>query len=680
MKSRFFLFLFALGAFMSAGCNFLLPDLVELEAPYSVYAEAREGAIYLSWYGDYQSEGYYVYRSAGTDGSYSLLQTLDSWEEYYEDTEVSIGSEYHYYITAYSGGFESAASETVSASPRIPQVTGLTAEIIGSDVHLSWDSISGVSGYRVAGSSSSWTNEDNYSFIAEVTSPEYVIYGASQSTYYYAVSAFAGDQEGDASDRVDGSMSALPRPQNLVEVSASYSEVELSWDPVDGAVSYSVYRDSYSSLSESDLLMADVSGTSFTDTALPGGTRAYYAVRAYRANGDSSSMSSSIQVTFPVVPVPTDLMVNTSADGKDLMLSWTGIDEPGVSYEIYRNTSSYVSTSSSYLVATVDSPSFIDTEPAPGDRRYYKVITVLGSRESSASSTAAGRVLTAPEDVAVGESGGTAEVSWYYSSTWPSSVQARIERTLAFVTPSYSVLGTVDASTRSFTDDTAVIGGSYVYRVTFVDGVGETFTDSADTTITGKVGGVSASNETELYEIHISWDAFPGADSYTVYRSTSEGGSYTEIGTAVAESYVDSSLSSASTYYYRVSATVGTDTYPMSDPDQGRTWGIAPPAPSVVREYTSQNGYFFHITWGSKPGSDWYEVHLQVDTDFNGAPDLAGHLINDVTGNGNFTVRDVGFDPGLNEFGEYRFYIVAYRDGVASAQGLYTTWRSHFSN
>ncbi len=55
-------------------------------------------------------------------------------------------------------------------------------------------------------------------------------------------------------------------------------------------------------------------------------------------------------------------------------------------------------------------------------------------------------------------------------------------------------------------------------------------------------------------QINLSWNASSGATSYTVYRATSSGGTYTSIGTTSSTSYSNTGLSAGTTYYYRVAA------------------------------------------------------------------------------------------------------------------------------
>lgn len=57
-------------------------------------------------------------------------------------------------------------------------------------------------------------------------------------------------------------------------------------------------------------------------------------------------------------------------------------------------------------------------------------------------------------------------------------------------------------------------------------------------------------------DIRVSWSASSGATSYTVYRSTSANGSYSQIGSTSSTYMVDTrSVSVGNTYYYKVTAT-----------------------------------------------------------------------------------------------------------------------------
>lgn len=66
-------------------------------------------------------------------------------------------------------------------------------------------------------------------------------------------------------------------------------------------------------------------------------------------------------------------------------------------------------------------------------------------------------------------------------------------------------------------------------------------------------------------QINLSWNASSGATSYSVERSATSGGTFTQIVSGLASpSYSNTGLSSSTTYYYRVKATNSAGTSPAS--------------------------------------------------------------------------------------------------------------------
>ena len=67
--------------------------------------------------------------------------------------------------------------------------------------------------------------------------------------------------------------------------------------------------------------------------------------------------------------------------------------------------------------------------------------------------------------------------------------------------------------------------------------------------------GVSATKGTQVGQVTVTWSAASGATSYTVTRATSSSGTYTTLKSGITGlSYVDTSVSGTSTYYYKVTA------------------------------------------------------------------------------------------------------------------------------
>jgi fibronectin type 3 domain-containing protein len=54
--------------------------------------------------------------------------------------------------------------------------------------------------------------------------------------------------------------------------------------------------------------------------------------------------------------------------------------------------------------------------------------------------------------------------------------------------------------------------------------------------------------------LDVSWDAVTGAVSYTVYRSSTVSGTYTFLDRTTSNSFTDTGLLNATTYFYKVTA------------------------------------------------------------------------------------------------------------------------------
>ena len=112
-----------------------------------------------------------------------------------------------------------------------------------------------------------------------------------------------------------------------------------------------------------------------------------------------------------------------------------------------------------------------------------------------------------------------------------------------------------------FTDsDIALLVGTTYYYVVTANGTCSAASTPASIPLTCQTpavpsAGLTATNSAGA--ITVSWNAVTGATAYTVYRSTSSGGTYTAISSnQTAATYTDpaAGLTNGTTYYYKVSA------------------------------------------------------------------------------------------------------------------------------
>jgi hypothetical protein len=90
-----------------------------------------------------------------------------------------------------------------------------------------------------------------------------------------------------------------PSAPTIYSITTNIGQVTLTWSAVTGATSYHVKR---STSAGAETTIADVAGTTYTDTNVLGGTTYYYVVSALNSGGESPN-SAEASATVPVPPV-----------------------------------------------------------------------------------------------------------------------------------------------------------------------------------------------------------------------------------------------------------------------------------------------------------------------------------------------------------------------------------------
>jgi fibronectin type 3 domain-containing protein len=161
-----------------------------LSAPQNFTVSGSGATISLSWSSVSGASNYSVYRSTnGSTGTYSYLGHASGFT-YYTDYQGS--STYYYKVAAvdYEGnpGTQSSAKTAGGGGgATLPAPTTVYAQTqSSSSIQITWDYVSGASGYKVYRSTSS---SGAYTEIAEVFSISYLNNTglSSKTTYYYKV-------------------------------------------------------------------------------------------------------------------------------------------------------------------------------------------------------------------------------------------------------------------------------------------------------------------------------------------------------------------------------------------------------------------------------------------------------------------------------------------------------------
>jgi fibronectin type 3 domain-containing protein len=316
----------------------------------------------------------------------------------------------------------------------------------------------------------------------------------------------------------------------------------------------------------------------------------------------SHSLTALTTVVFDNVVItkvpaaPANLIA--SAGDAQVLLGWDA--SPGAaSYTVLRSTTS----GSGYAVvaggATVMSTSFTDVTVTNGTTYFYVVTATNAMGTSGNSNQASAQPMSAgppaaPTNLMAAPGNRKVDLSWTGSA---GATSYTLKRSTTMGT-GYTAIQTNIAATTA-TDSTAANGTQYFYLVSASNGSGES-PDSNEATATPTVpapGSFGATGGDAV--VNLVWSPVTNASSYTVKRSLTTGGPYTNAtfpGITMA-SFADTTVSNGTTYFYVVAALDGSATGPNSvEKSATPAASMAPAAPSNLAA-TITGGNTANLTW-----------------------------------------------------------------------------------
>ena len=329
--------------------------------------------------------------------------------------------------------------------------------------------------------------------------------------------------------------------------SATSGKPMLTWNAVEGATSYRIYRSTAKGSGYS--LLGTTTATSYTNTGAKAGTTYYYRVKACNDAGlspYSNIVSGQVKSVTPKPSAPVVKIGHSASSGKP-MLTWNAVSG-ATSYKVYRATSQNGTYS---LLGTVTATSYTNTGAKAGTTYYYKVKAVNSAGESAYSNVVSGRATVTTLTMGHSSTSGKPQLTWKAVS---GAASYKVYRATA-KNGAYSVINTTKALT--YTNVGAALGTTYYYKVEALNASGKSLGFSA--VVEGKVAPVLAVGYSSVSgKPQLTWKAVPGATEYQVYRSTQQNSGYSKINTTTATSYVNTGAKANTTYYYRIVAVKGT--------------------------------------------------------------------------------------------------------------------------
>ncbi len=266
---------------------------------------------------------------------------------------------------------------------------------------------------------------------------------------------------------------------------------------------------------------------------------------------------------------PANLTATASADTTKILLDWNDNGESDLNgYNVYRATQ--VSGPFTKINAgTIGSSSYDDTSAPSGITLYYRVTAVDTSTNESAPSNTASALrpadTTSPAaPTGLSATGSTSSIVLDWNDNAETDLSGYHVYRGTSVTGPFTKLTPSTISGSAYDDTTASTGTTFYYRVTAVDTSSNESAPSdtasatriADTVAPAVPTGLAATGTTA--GISLDWADNTETDlaGYNVYRSDSDGGSYTKLNSSLSSgsAYTDSSTTVGIPYYYKVTA------------------------------------------------------------------------------------------------------------------------------
>ena len=259
----------------------------------SITGNTGTGKPVVKWETVEGAAKYYVYRSTKETSGFEKVYTGVTARSYTDKT-AEAGTNYYYKVKAIheDSSANSADSRVVNRVCDLKQpVMTLKVDTASGKPKVTFGEVSGAQKYYIVRSTD---RNGTYSKLATITGTSYIDTTAKAGTnYYYKVKALHSKDAADSAySEIDNRVCDLAKP--VVSIKLSGGDPRITWDKIDGAQKYYIYR-ATSKSGEYTHVKTTVTASSFTDTDVTSGKTYYYKVMAIHAEPSANSAYSAVK-------------------------------------------------------------------------------------------------------------------------------------------------------------------------------------------------------------------------------------------------------------------------------------------------------------------------------------------------------------------------------------------------